>query len=114
MKYIGIIVEESLDDNRILNDIKIKKLHITGQQNPEERWHMYEVYVSNEEIEELSKHIIDDWYMHFWKDKEIIAIFKDKQFKFYYDNKETWKEVLEWGRKLGLPEEQLDFPIQGL
>lgn len=37
-EYIGIVVEESLDDNRVLNDLNIRKLHITGYQNSSERW----------------------------------------------------------------------------
>ncbi|URZ03354.1 hypothetical protein [Clostridium felsineum] len=113
-EYIGIVVEESLDDNRILNKLEVKKIHVTGHTNPIDRWHMYEVNVSKEEIEELSKHIIQDWYMHFWKKSEIIAIFKDKTFEFNYENKETWKSVLDYGRSIGIPDEQLDFPIKGL
>ncbi len=113
-EYIGIVVEESLDDNRILNGLDIRKLHITGQSDPASRWHMYEVNVSKEEIEELSKHIIDDWYMHFWKGTDIIAIFKENIFQFNYQDKNTWDEVLNYGRSIGVPEEQLDFHIKGL
>jgi hypothetical protein len=113
-EYIGIIVEESLDDNRLLNKLDIKKVHITGHENAIDRWHMYEVVLSKQEIEELSKHIIENWYMHFWKDSDIIAIFKDKTFKFNYQDKSTWSNVLEYGRTRGIPEEQLDFPINGL
>ena len=114
MKYTGIVIEESLDDNRIINKYEIKKVCITGHEKPQDRWHMYEMLVSTEDISELSRHVLKGWYMHFWKDREILAIFEDKQFKFNYDNKETWKEVLDWGRHLGIPEEQLDFPINGL
>jgi len=113
-EYIGIVVEESLDDNRILNELDIKKIHISGHRNPKDRWHMYEVNLSIKEIYEVSKHITENWYMHFWKEADIIAIFKDKTFEFNYENKETWKEVLEYGRSIGIPEEQLDFPIKGL
>jgi len=113
-EYIGIIVEESLNDNRILNGLNIKKIHVTSHNNPKDRWHMYEVNVSKEEIRELSKHVIGDWYMHFWKDTNIVAIFKDKIFEFDYEDKNTWDKVLKYGRSLGLPEEELDFPIKGL
>lgn len=58
--YVGIIVEESLDDNRLLNGLDIRKLHITGHQKPQDRWHMYEVVGSKEKITELSKHITGD------------------------------------------------------
>ena len=53
--------------------------------------------------------------MHFWKsDKNIIAIFKDKVFKFNYDVKDSWKEVLDYGISIGIPVQELDFPINGL
>ena len=110
--YIGIVVEESLTDNRVLNGLTISKVHITNQINPSDRCHMYEVAVSKEEIEELSRNIFGKWYMHFWKDTDIIAIFNDKIFEFNYEDKDTWSEVLEYGRSLGLPEAQLDFPIK--
>lgn len=113
-EYRGIIVEESLDDNRILNDLDIKKMKITRQSNPTLRWHMYEVLVDKTEIEKLSKHIIGDWYMHFWHERDIIAIFKDLSFEFNYDDRSSWNDVLTYGRELGLKEAELDFPIQGL
>jgi len=113
-EYIGIIVEESLDDNRILNNLDFRKLQITVNENPSDRWHMYEVNVSKNEIEELSKHIIGNWYMHFWKGTQIIAVFKGKAFEFNYEKKDTWNEVLKYSRSINIPEEQLDFPITGL
>ena len=112
--YTGIVVEESLNDNRVLNKLDIKKIRISDDEDAEDRWHMYEVMVEEKEIMELSKHIIGDWYMHFWKNREIIAVFKDKTFTFNYDDKNTWNEVLKYGRKIGIPEEELDFPIDGL
>lgn len=114
MKYVGIIVEESLDDNRIMNNYEVSKICITGHEKRQERWHMYEVILTKDEILELSRHIVDGWYMHFWLERNVIAVFKDKQFEFNYDDKETWTEVLKYGRSLGISEDQLDFPINGL
>lgn len=113
-EYIGIVIEESLDDNKILNELDIRKIHITGHENSKNRYHIYEVKVSKEEIVELSNHIIKGWYMHFWKGKDIIVVFKDKTFKFKYEHLNTWSNVLKYGRSLGLLEGQLDFPIKGL
>ena len=114
MKYVGIIVEESLDDNRIMNNYEISKICITGHEKREDRWHMYEVILTKDEMTELSKHIVNGWYMHFWRERNVIAVFRDKQFEFIYDEKETWTEVISYGRSLGIPEIQLDFPINGL
>lgn len=35
-KYKGIIIEESSEDNRILNKLEITKFRITAQENPTE------------------------------------------------------------------------------
>ncbi len=110
-EYKGVIVEESLEDNRILNDLKIIDFRISKEENPADRWHLYTVQVSKEEIDRLSKNIKPKWYMHFWKGRNVIAIFKDKKFEFNFDDKSTWKPVVEYGLSLGIPKEQLDFPI---
>ena len=113
--YRGIVVEEALDDNRLLNQLFVEKIHITNHEKREDRWHMYQVLVSKEQIDELAKHIVDDWYIHFWKGTDIIALFSNnKQFEFNYNKKDTWKDVLEYGRSIGIAEEQLDFPISEL
>jgi hypothetical protein len=114
MKYRGIIIEESLVDNRTLNNITIIKMHISTQENKMDRWHLLEVEIEDENIEKLSKEIIEGWYAHFWHGTDIIVIFKDKIIKFNYLDKKSWNEVLEYGNKLGIPNEQLDFPIFGI
>ncbi len=110
-QYKGVIIEESLADNRILNDFKIIEFRISKEENPADRWHIYTVQVSKEDIVRLSKNIKQKWYMHFWKGRNVIAIFKDKKFEFNFDSKVTWKPVFEYGLSLGIPKEQLDFPI---
>ncbi|MEI6296864.1 MAG: hypothetical protein WCO84_04440 [bacterium] len=112
-KYRGTIIEESLSDNRVLNNVEITSLKISEEENPQDRWHLYTVSVSREDIEKLSCFIkAGKWYMHFWKDREIIAVFKDKVFDFNYDNKDSWKNAVDHGLSLGIPREQLDFIIE--
>lgn len=110
--HTGTIIEESLKDNRILNDIKITGFRISNDEKPQDRWHLYTVQVSTNEIKKLSQQIKPKWYMHFWKDRDIIVVFKGKVFEFNYDNKESWKEAVQHGLSLGIPKEQLDFVIE--
>lgn len=112
-KYKGTIVEESLEDNRILNDFEIIGFRISKAENPADRWHLYTVLVSLEEIALLSDNNIKvKWYMHFWKGKEVIAIFQGKKFEFNFDDKTSWEPAISYGLSLGIPLEQLDFPIE--
>lgn len=111
--YKGTIVEESLEDNRIINDLDVIGFKISKDENPADRWHLYTVKVSKDEIKKLSKQVkVGKWYMHFWNSDDVIAVFKDKIFEFRHDQKETWKEAFEHGQSLGIPNEQLNFIIE--
>lgn len=110
-QYTGIVVKESLEDNRTINELEVKRVEMSKSEDPADRWHMYKVIVSKGDIDKLAKTIKQGWYMHFWKGRQVIAIFRGKRFMFNFDDQETWQPVLEYGRSLGIPEEQLDFPI---
>lgn len=72
-KYKGLIIEESLENNLILNEFVIKSVKITDDNNPKDRWHIYEVEIDKNQIVELSKHLKPQkWYAHFWNEKRDI------------------------------------------
>jgi len=48
MKYRGIIIEESLVDNRILNNMVVFKMYITSAENKNDRWHLFEVEIDDQ------------------------------------------------------------------
>ena len=111
-EYKGCIVEESIDDNRVLNNLKTVKIRITDEADPEKRWHIYDSLVSEEEINKLHEHLKQSWYMHFWKDNTMIVLFKGKKFTLDVNDKETWKPAIEYGLSINIPEEQLDFVME--
>lgn len=106
-EYKGCVVEESLDNNLIVNELDIARVEISQKL----RWHLYHVRVSEDEIKKLSKHIKPRWYMHFWQDRNVIAVFKDKTYQFNFDDKDSWEPAIEYGLAQGIPKAQLDFPI---
>ena len=110
-KYNGVIIEESLDDNRVINNLEIIRVKISSALKQEDRWHLYTVLISEKNIEKLSQSLKHGWYMHFWKEQRVIAIFKDRKFEFDYNKKETWEPAIKYGLSIGIPKEQLDFPI---
>jgi hypothetical protein len=112
MRFKGKIIEESLEDNRILNSLEITKVKITEEQDPNKRWHIYDVLAFKEDIEKLSEKIKPGFYMHFWKGKKIIVIFKNKNFVLDSEDKSTWTPAIDHGISIGITGEQLDFPIK--
>lgn len=111
-KFTGMIVEESLSDNRVLNGIKFVDVRITTAAIPLDRWHIYTVQVSLEDIQRLQPQLKKGtWYMHFWDGDHVMAVFPEKIFEFSATDRETWKPAIAYGLTLGIPREQLDFLI---
>lgn len=110
--YIGTIVEESLKDNRILNNLNIKNVLISNADDPADRWHLYKVEVSEDQAVQLASALKPNkWYMHFWQDDDVIAVFPNATFRFKHSNKSTWDTAIQHGQSLNIPVEQLDFII---
>jgi hypothetical protein len=106
--YKGAIVAESLKDKNILRDINVLKVETSD----DGEWHIYMVVVPEEFFNTLCKNINDGtWYAHFWNNRDVVAVFKNKIISFNFDDKNTWGEVISYGRSLNIPEEQLDFII---
>lgn len=108
-KSKGCIVEESLEDNRILNNIEIVKVRITSDDAEEERWHIYDAFLSESDIDLIHRNLKQAWFMHIWNENKMIVLFRDRRFDVEADNKKTWMPAIEYGLSLGIPKEQLEF-----
>ncbi|MEM5814333.1 MAG: hypothetical protein QXD77_00775 [Candidatus Aenigmatarchaeota archaeon] len=106
MEYHGIIVAESLKDKSIL-----QKLNVIGRSKGRD-WTLCKISVPGKDLERtlemLRANMADGFYFHFYGGDELIAVFKKRTFRVKTD-KSTWKELLDYGKKLGIPEKQLDF-----
>ncbi len=111
--FKGTIVLESLENAEVIRDFKILSLNETTDLNPADRWHLYEVEATREQLEKLSKVIKPTkWYAHFWNVKrEVIAVFRNKIFELNFDDKKSRERAIQYGISVGIPEEQLDFLI---
>ena len=108
--YLGTIVEESLEDNCVLNDFHILNVRVTNEDNPTERWHLYKVEATLEQLQKLSSVLKPEkWYAHFWSGDEMIVVFRDKTFTQKVSDKSTWEPAIQYGISIGIPKEQLDF-----
>lgn len=111
--YKGTIVQESLQDDRQINDFQVIGLKVTSQNNPHDRWHLCTVLITESDIEKLASNLKPQkWYAHFWCDDQVIAVFPQKIFKFLHSDKSTWAQAIEYGKSVGIPDKQLDFVIE--
>lgn len=113
-EFEGWVVEESLEDSRLLNTLELIGFRISKEDNPADRWHLYKVKVSEEDIEAIQKGLKPKWYAHFWTGRKVIAVFKEKKLEFAQEDRKGMEEAVNYGLSQGIPEEQLDFPTEPL
>lgn len=110
--FLGTVVGESLRDSRFLNELEVLSARISDAAKPEDRWHLYRVVVGEKEIYQLADQLKSEkWYAHFWDNDTIYAVFPGKVFEMERYNKTTWKPAIDYGLKIHIPKEQLDFLI---
>lgn len=121
MNFKGIIIEESLSDKSILNDIKILKTKVE-KVTPEHKtpwlkqWTLHTVEIDNERAKEVAKKLSENldtahnnWYADFRNKNFHYIIFKDKIFKIDRSKSEEYKAATTYGISLGIPSYQVDF-----
>lgn len=108
--YHGIIIDAAFSDPFYPERLKIfakRKSTSTG-------WTLYGVEIPNENIavtlQDIQSNMKSDkpYYSHFYNDENVIVIFKDKLFNAK-PHASTWLPIIEYGKSLGIPKEQLDF-----
>jgi dephospho-CoA kinase len=118
--YKGVVIEESLEDNSILKDIKIIKTKVE-KVTPKHKtpwiskWTLHSIEVPEKQAEEIADRIskvLDskhNWYADFKNNKLHFIIFKNKVFCVDIHSKEQYDKAKEYGISLGIPEYQVDF-----
>lgn len=109
-EYHGNILETSFRNPQFVNEFQV----FAKRKSPTNPWTMHGVVIPEKEIEKVITHVQENlipntpYYAHFYRDDELIVVFKEKVFRIKTD-KSTWHEVLGYGRSLGIPDEQLVF-----
>ncbi len=101
MKYLGVIVKESLSDIAVLDRFEVLSTQTIGPEN--DTWNLVKVIGSKKQVTELKDFIKEGpWYANFWSEKGMLVVFKDKVV--------TDKvEAIKYGLSINIPNEQLDF-----
>ncbi len=117
--FVGVLIEESLEDKTILNKVKIiktttekvTKMHKTPWLK---QWTLHTVEIREDQAKNIAKELSkalqpDYWYADFKNKSCHYIVFRDKIFLIDRKKKEQYDEAKKYGISLGIPEYQVDF-----
>lgn len=114
--YTGLIVKESIQNEKILDEIEIVKVEIWKTNNTPKYWTAISFTSSCEEFpEHLSKTLSRSsvsgmvWYVDIQDAVYKYIVLKDVVLKYHLENKEEKKSVCKKCMELGVKKEQLDW-----
>lgn len=124
MNYTGVVIEESLENKDVLKELHITSTEVeevTGEHKTPwvKQWTMHTIEIPEDKADDIAKKMsqavdrqhANAWYTNFLNDSFQYIIFRDKVFKVDRSKKDQYKEVIQFGLSLGIPEYQLDFPL---
>ena len=112
MVWQGIVIEESLEDKKLLSLSKIVGTDLDKLEGEDRVMTFHKIEVNDNKkdkfIGKAIKSIKDGFYLHIVKDKMMYVVFKGKMFKFSrgYPELEIAKD---YGKSIGIPEKQMPF-----
>lgn len=120
MNYLGTIIEESLEDKHILDDVKILETEVepvTGEHKTPwlKQWTLHKVEIGEDQAEifagKISRALDHEhaWYADFKNDQWHFIIFRGKVFKIDRTRREQYDAAAAFGLSIGIPDYQLDF-----
>jgi len=109
MTWHGIIIDKSLKDASLIDGLKILGTKEDGD------WKIYKVEVEDDKLQDTIQLIqpvlsASGWYVHFYNDsgEKLVVVFRNRTFELV-NNPSFWKPAIDYGKSLGMPEDQLDF-----
>ncbi len=108
--FKGCIIKESINDELILDLVKIEKTEIWKTDDIPKYWTAI-FFESNVKDfpEKLSKVLTGNWYVDLKIDNTKIIVFKNKVLKYIIGNSAEKEIVLDYCKKMGIPEKQMDW-----
>ena len=121
MSFQGIIIEESLTDSSVVNDVNIistKVEPVTEKHKTPwvKQWTLHTVEIPEEKAAEVADKISEkldkahNWYADFKTETEHYVIYTDKVFHITdRTDKKQYDEATAYGISIGIPDYQVDF-----
>lgn len=119
MPYIGTIIEESLEDNSVLKQIKILSTKVEAVTEEHKtpwlaQWTLHKVEIDDDQAEQIAIILAaelekDYWYADYKNANYHYIIYFGKIFKVDRKNPVLYKDAKKHGLDLGIPPYQVDF-----
>lgn len=120
MNYKGVVIEESLQNLAVLEQLKIVSTEIETVKESHKtpwlkQWTLHTVEINEDNAQNVAEKLsatLDsehDWYADFKNEKYHFIIFRNKVFKVNRKKTEEYEKVKRYGISLGIPYYQLDF-----
>ena len=117
MNFKGLLIKESLENEDILDEIKITKEESWQAKNPADyQPKNWTVIFFEGEAEKASKTAVllssalkPKWYASFSTENEVYVVFLNKIFKYRKGDFPKRKEIENYARSLGIPDNLLDW-----
>jgi hypothetical protein len=106
--YLGIVVEDSIRDRAAMERLRVLATRHLGS------WAFALVRIPAmdlpETIARLQRGMVTDdtWYNHFFRDEDLVVVFRDAVFSVTTDPA-SWAPAVAHGLAGGIPSQQLDF-----
>lgn len=119
-KFMGVIIEESLEDKKIFGlasiiSTKIEKVVEKHKTPWLEKWTLHTVEIEPKDAERVAEILAMDlekqhpWYADFKNKKYHYIIFKNKIFYIDRASQEQYDKAKNYGVSIDIPEYQVDF-----
>ncbi len=120
MNYRGVIIEESLENSRVLSVVRILESRVKPARAKEktpwvQQWTLHTVEIPASKAERVAQALGESldrkhaWYADFKNDKIHYIIFRHKVFRVQRTKPKQYQAVSKYGAALGIPSYQLDF-----
>lgn len=107
--WYGWVIEQSLDNQSLFDMVPTLRM-----KSEEEDWTEHIIEVPEDKINDvinfLKQNLKSGWYTHLVKGKQMIVVYKDKDFRI--KEGDDFALIREYGLSIGVPQEQL--PDSGL
>ncbi len=114
--YQGLLIKESISDEIILDYVTVTKVELWKTEGYPKYWTALSFTTNQQDFPELlskvviSNETVGNWFVDMKSGNTKFIIFKDKILKYKIGNAKEKEQVYEECRKLGIPNQQLNWP----